>query len=134
MTMKRIGKTALIAALLSLGFAASAVAAGCQKESSFEAWLEAVIEQHVSPAERTGTWSHDLGQGREFIYKYTASNTTSNPFSRAIATWIMVETPMVIAPLITAGNRVGGAVDIPTSTASPCFWNSPLSAQKHGTM
>jgi lytic murein transglycosylase len=48
MTMKRIGKTALIAALLSLGFAASAVAAGCQKESSFEAWLEAVKKEAAS--------------------------------------------------------------------------------------
>jgi hypothetical protein len=31
-------------------------------------------------AERTSdNWDHQLGQGREFIYKYTASNTTANP-------------------------------------------------------
>jgi ABC-type branched-subunit amino acid transport system substrate-binding protein len=30
--------------------------------------------------ERTSdNWDHNLGQGREFIYKYTASNTTANP-------------------------------------------------------
>ena len=45
MTIKRIGKTALVGALLSLGLAASAAAAGCQKESTFEAWLEAVKKE-----------------------------------------------------------------------------------------
>jgi hypothetical protein len=30
--------------------------------------------------ERTGdNWSHDYGQGREFMYKYTSTNTVSNP-------------------------------------------------------
>jgi len=43
---------------------------------------DASLDQRFAytPAERTSSnWSHDLGQGREFIYKYTASNTTSNP-------------------------------------------------------
>jgi ABC-type branched-subunit amino acid transport system substrate-binding protein len=31
-------------------------------------------------SERTGNnWSHEYGQGREFIYKYTSTNTVSNP-------------------------------------------------------
>jgi hypothetical protein len=31
-------------------------------------------------SERGGSnWSHDLGQGREFMYKYTSANTVSNP-------------------------------------------------------
>jgi hypothetical protein len=33
-----------------------------------------------TPAERTSdNWSHDYGQGREFMYKYTSTNTVSNP-------------------------------------------------------
>ena len=32
------------------------------------------------PAERAGDdWHHDWGQGREFMYKYTSTNTVSNP-------------------------------------------------------
>jgi hypothetical protein len=42
---------------------------------------EAAMDQRFSytPAERGGNWSHDMGQGREFMYKYTSENTTSNP-------------------------------------------------------
>jgi len=48
MTTKRIGKTALIGALLCLVLAAPAAAAGCQKESTFEAWLEGVKKEAAS--------------------------------------------------------------------------------------
>jgi hypothetical protein len=40
------------------------------------------LDQRFSWAasERGGSnWSHDLGQGREFMYKYTSTNTVSNP-------------------------------------------------------
>ncbi len=43
---------------------------------------DASMDQRFSYAqsERTGTdWSHDNGQGREFMYKYTSSNTIANP-------------------------------------------------------
>jgi hypothetical protein len=43
---------------------------------------DASLDQRFSyvNSERTGTnWDHNMGQGREFIYKYTATNTTSNP-------------------------------------------------------
>jgi hypothetical protein len=42
---------------------------------------EAAMDQRFSytSAERGGNWSHDMGQGREFMYKYTSENTTSNP-------------------------------------------------------
>ncbi|HEY2831139.1 MAG TPA: ABC transporter substrate-binding protein [Sporichthyaceae bacterium] len=43
---------------------------------------DASLDQRFSYAnsERNGdNWSHDMGQGREFIYKYTGTNTTSNP-------------------------------------------------------
>jgi hypothetical protein len=47
---------------------------------------DASMDQRFSytPAERGGsftdqTWSHDGAQGREFMYKYTSSNTTSKP-------------------------------------------------------
>jgi hypothetical protein len=33
-----------------------------------------------TPSERFGdNWNHDMGQGREFIYKYQSQNTTANP-------------------------------------------------------
>jgi hypothetical protein len=52
-----------------------------------EVWkTDASMDQRFSytPAERGGsfedqTWSHDSGQGREFMYKYTSDNTTSKP-------------------------------------------------------
>ncbi|HEX3829441.1 MAG TPA: ABC transporter substrate-binding protein [Sporichthyaceae bacterium] len=40
------------------------------------------LDQRFSyvPSERSGNdWSHDYGQGREFMYKYTSTNTVSNP-------------------------------------------------------
>jgi hypothetical protein len=40
------------------------------------------LDQRFSyvPSERNGNdWSHDYGQGREFMYKYTSTNTVSNP-------------------------------------------------------
>jgi hypothetical protein len=40
------------------------------------------MDQHFSwaPTERNGdNWSHDNGQGREFMYKYNSPNTVSNP-------------------------------------------------------
>jgi ABC-type branched-subunit amino acid transport system substrate-binding protein len=43
---------------------------------------DASLDQRFSyaPSERNGNnWNHDYGQGREFIYKYDATNTTSNP-------------------------------------------------------
>jgi hypothetical protein len=43
---------------------------------------ESSLDQKFSwaRAERYGeNWSHDYGQGREFIYKYNSSNTISNP-------------------------------------------------------
>jgi uncharacterized protein YvpB len=43
---------------------------------------DASLDQRFSYAatERTSdNWSHDYGQGREFIYKYTSTNTVSNP-------------------------------------------------------
>jgi ABC-type branched-subunit amino acid transport system substrate-binding protein len=32
-----------------------------------------------TPAERGDNWSPNMGQGREFMYKYTSTNTTANP-------------------------------------------------------
>jgi hypothetical protein len=33
-----------------------------------------------TPAERSGDiWNHDWGQNREFMYKYTSTNTVANP-------------------------------------------------------
>jgi ABC-type branched-subunit amino acid transport system substrate-binding protein len=43
---------------------------------------DASLDQRFSyrPSERAGdNWSHDMGQGREFMYKYTSSNTRANP-------------------------------------------------------
>jgi hypothetical protein len=43
---------------------------------------DASLDQRFSyvASERTGdNWNHDYGQGREFIYKYTSTNTVSNP-------------------------------------------------------
>jgi len=43
---------------------------------------DASLDQRFSyvPSERGGNnWSPDYGQGREFIYKYTSTNTVSNP-------------------------------------------------------
>jgi ABC-type branched-subunit amino acid transport system substrate-binding protein len=43
---------------------------------------EAAMDQKFSyqGSERFGDhWSHDNGQGREFMYKYTSENTTANP-------------------------------------------------------
>jgi ABC-type branched-subunit amino acid transport system substrate-binding protein len=43
---------------------------------------DASLDQRFSylPSERTGNdWNHDYGQGREFMYKYTSTNTVSNP-------------------------------------------------------
>jgi hypothetical protein len=43
---------------------------------------DASLDQKFSWAssERTGdNWSHDMGQGREFMYKYDSTNTVSNP-------------------------------------------------------
>jgi hypothetical protein len=43
---------------------------------------DASLDQRFAytPSERTSdNWDHNYGQGREFIYKYTASNTTANP-------------------------------------------------------
>jgi ABC-type branched-subunit amino acid transport system substrate-binding protein len=43
---------------------------------------EAGMDQRFSyrPSERYGSnWSHDDGQGREFMYKYASSNTAANP-------------------------------------------------------
>ncbi len=40
------------------------------------------LDQRFSyvPSERNGSsWSHENGQGREFMYKYTSTNTVSNP-------------------------------------------------------
>jgi lytic murein transglycosylase len=45
MMRKRMHATALICAVLTLGLATSAEAAGCQKEGTFEAWLEGVKKQ-----------------------------------------------------------------------------------------
>jgi hypothetical protein len=43
---------------------------------------DASLDQRFSyvSSERTGdSWNHDMGQGREFIYKYVDENTRSNP-------------------------------------------------------
>jgi hypothetical protein len=43
---------------------------------------DASLDQRFSyvQSERTGdNWNHEYGQGREFIYKYTDTNTVSNP-------------------------------------------------------
>jgi hypothetical protein len=43
---------------------------------------DASLDQRFSyvQSERTGNnWDHNMGQGREFIYKYTSTNTVSNP-------------------------------------------------------
>jgi hypothetical protein len=43
---------------------------------------DASLDQKFSyvQSERSGNnWSHEMGQGREFMYKYTTTNTTSNP-------------------------------------------------------
>jgi hypothetical protein len=43
---------------------------------------DASLDQRFSyvNSERTGdNWDHNMGQGREFIYKYTSTNTVSNP-------------------------------------------------------
>jgi hypothetical protein len=43
---------------------------------------DASLDQKFSyaPSERFGdNWAKDLGQGREFMYKYTSQNTTANP-------------------------------------------------------
>src|SRR4051794_33045356 len=45
MTIRRIGQSPLIGALLGVLLATSAEAAGCQKESSFEAWLAGVKQE-----------------------------------------------------------------------------------------
>jgi ABC-type branched-subunit amino acid transport system substrate-binding protein len=43
---------------------------------------DASLDQRFAyvPAERTGdSWDHDMGQGREFMYKMESTNTTANP-------------------------------------------------------
>jgi len=43
---------------------------------------DASLDQRFSyaAAERTGdNWSHDMGQGREFMYRYDSTNTVSSP-------------------------------------------------------
>jgi ABC-type branched-subunit amino acid transport system substrate-binding protein len=43
---------------------------------------DASLDQRFSyvPAERVGdNWNHDMGQGREFMYKMASTNTTANP-------------------------------------------------------
>jgi hypothetical protein len=42
---------------------------------------EAAMDQKFSytPAERGEGWNHNMGQGREFMYKYMNSNTAANP-------------------------------------------------------
>jgi ABC-type branched-subunit amino acid transport system substrate-binding protein len=45
-------------------------------------FADASLDQKFSyvQSERTGdNWNHDYGQGREFMYKYTSTNTVSNP-------------------------------------------------------
>jgi ABC-type branched-subunit amino acid transport system substrate-binding protein len=43
---------------------------------------DAALDQRFSyvPSERSGdNWNHNYGQGREFMYKYTSTNTVANP-------------------------------------------------------
>jgi hypothetical protein len=42
---------------------------------------ESAMDQkfQYTPAERGGNWSSENGQGREFMYKYSTSNTAANP-------------------------------------------------------
>jgi hypothetical protein len=43
---------------------------------------DASLDQKFSyvPTERSGnSWNHDMGQGREFMYKMDSTNTTANP-------------------------------------------------------
>jgi hypothetical protein len=43
---------------------------------------DASLDQEFSyvPTERAGNnWNHDMGQGREFMYKMNSTNTTANP-------------------------------------------------------
>jgi hypothetical protein len=53
------------------------------EEDNGTVWqADASLDQRFAytPAERTSDhWSHDYGQGREFMYKYTSTNTVSNP-------------------------------------------------------
>jgi lytic murein transglycosylase len=48
MMIKRSGKSALVAAAVSLALATAAAAAGCQKESTFESWLDGVKKEAAS--------------------------------------------------------------------------------------
>jgi hypothetical protein len=72
-------------------FAAAAKAVGpnltrdkmMAEEGNGPVWKsDSSLDQKFSYAqsERTGdNWNHEYGQGREFMYKYTSTNTVSNP-------------------------------------------------------
>jgi hypothetical protein len=52
------------------------------EENNGTVWqADSSLDQRFSyvQSERTGTWSTDMGQGREFMYKYTDTNTVANP-------------------------------------------------------
>jgi hypothetical protein len=35
--------------------------------------------QYIATERSGDNWNHEYGQGREFMYKYTSTNTVSNP-------------------------------------------------------